>query len=42
MELVMISCDEATLLKILGVTEVEYRVSYVKVGREVWGIYAVA
>ena len=38
----MTSCDKATLITIQGVTEVEYSVSYVTVGREVLGIYAVA
>ena len=41
-DLVVTSCDEAALLIVQGMTYRKFGVSAIKVGRKVWGIYAVS
>ena len=41
-KLVMISCNESTVLVIQCISDVEYNIASITVGRDVWGIYYVA
>ena len=41
-EAVVISCDEAALLTVQGMTDLKFDVVAIVLGRWVWGIYAIS